>query len=172
MSPLVGVALVDPQGEAAVSLISQLWASAATPEGRRLAGMRTFFRRHPGLLPAAVAAVARSPLPAVWLRLLRCLEAQLQGGGPAMDAAVSEAAAAAAAAALADPWAAQHPVAMSLTQAGDEWSLPPPPPQQPAQAPRSRAAGSGGRPPAREVAQHSDADESGGSPGEPEPAPP
>ena len=71
---------------AAVMLISELWVRAATPEARRLAGMRTFFRRHPHLLPDALAAVSQVPLPAVWHRLLDSIEAQMEEQSSGADA--------------------------------------------------------------------------------------
>jgi hypothetical protein len=62
-------------------LLYELMARARTPEARRLAGMRSYFRRHPEMLPSAVDAVSQTPLPSPWLRLLLALEAVAQRGG-------------------------------------------------------------------------------------------
>lgn len=77
-------------GDASLVLINELWTRAATPEARRLAGMRTFFRRNPHLLAEAVAAVQQVPLPVIWRQLLSTIEAQVERsfdsmpGAPAM----------------------------------------------------------------------------------------
>jgi hypothetical protein len=57
-----------------LSLLGDLWWRAVTPEGKRLASMRLFFRLHPQLLPAAVGAVTSDPLPPAWTALLHALE--------------------------------------------------------------------------------------------------
>jgi hypothetical protein len=56
--------------ECSRALLEGLWRAAATVEGRRLAGLRTFFRMNPQLLPGALEAVALVPLPPAWLALL------------------------------------------------------------------------------------------------------
>jgi hypothetical protein len=68
---------VPPTREQTYQLVGQLWSAAATPEGRRLATMRTFFSGNPHLLPAAIDAVGRTPLPPEWLGLLRLLDSQM-----------------------------------------------------------------------------------------------
>lgn len=69
-------------------MLAMMWASAATPEGRRLAGLRTFFYQNQHLLPGALEAVAMTPLPAHYQQLLNSLEtsyvqAQREEGGEA-----------------------------------------------------------------------------------------
>lgn len=76
-----------PSREQTYRLVGQLWSAAATPEGRRLATMRTFFSGNPHLLPAAIDAVARDPLPAEWLGLLRLLDSQMAAAAAASAAA-------------------------------------------------------------------------------------
>ena len=68
-------------GHGTFQRISELWVRAATPEARRLAAMATFWSMHPALLPAVSDALAQTPLPRVWLRLLHALEADAQQHG-------------------------------------------------------------------------------------------
>lgn len=51
-----------------------LRARAATPEARRLASCVAFFRFSPQLLPAALEAVGRVPLPPAWMGVLNQVE--------------------------------------------------------------------------------------------------
>lgn len=62
----------------AFALMQVMSSRAATPEGRRLATMRTFFSANPHLLQSAASAVALTPLPAAWHELLRELESRAQ----------------------------------------------------------------------------------------------
>lgn len=64
--------------ERTYALLALLTTRARTSEGRRLAGMKLFFRTHPRLLPEAVSAVALVPLPQPWRRLLCGLEQEGQ----------------------------------------------------------------------------------------------
>ena len=63
-------------------LLSELHHRAGTPEARRLADMRLYFRHHVELLPEAIAAAQQVPLPPRWQQLLSSLEALIQSGAP------------------------------------------------------------------------------------------
>lgn len=68
--------------------LGQLRLAARTPEGRRLAGMRTFFSLNPHLLPSAIEAVACMPLPRQWADLLARLELHVNSGSSGRAVAV------------------------------------------------------------------------------------
>ena len=86
----------DVSSQDLVSLLGELWSRARTAEGRRLAGMRIFFRSHPQLLPAAVEAVQQVPLPERWMQLLQRLETGDVSGSGFVDLETSSSAAASA----------------------------------------------------------------------------